>query len=68
MRKWGAVITLFYALVILALLVPGAGLILASGSSGLPGFYDQLKQAYSAWGTWVAVAILILGQAMLPAG
>ena len=40
MRKWGAVITLFYALVILALLVPGAVLILAPGSSGLPGFYD----------------------------
>jgi len=65
MRKWGAVITLFYALVVVVLLVPGAVFLVGPGFLGSDVFYQQLKEAFSAWGTWVAIAIPILGQALL---
>ena len=65
MRKWGVVITLFYALVIVVLLVPGAVLLFGPAFRGSTGFSDQVKEAWTAWGTWVAVAIPVLGQGLL---
>jgi hypothetical protein len=65
MRKWGVVITLFYALVVVTLLVPGAVFLFGPAFLGSTAFYDQVKEAFSAWGTWVTVAIPVLGQALL---
>jgi hypothetical protein len=56
MCKWGLVVTLFYALVIAALVVPGAVLLIGPGFLGSTVFYEQVKEAFSAWGTWVAVS------------
>jgi hypothetical protein len=64
MRKWGVVITLFYALIIVILLIPGV-LLLVGGFSGSADFYTQLKQGYATWGTWIPVGILVCGQALL---
>ena len=64
MRKWGIVITLFYALIIATLLIPGAVFLVATYSGG-DGFYNQLKQDYAAWGTWIPVVILVGSQALL---
>jgi hypothetical protein len=64
MRKWGVVITLFYALIILILLIPVV-LLLAGNFSGWADYYTQLKQDYATWGTWIPVGILVCGQALL---
>jgi hypothetical protein len=55
MRKWGAVITLFYAVVVLLLVVPGA-VLLAEG---------KVLAVYRQWITWVPIVIVIAGQALL---
>ena len=64
MRKWGLVITLFYGLIVLILLLPGF-LLLVGDFSGLTGFYDPLKEGYAAWGTWVVLGILLASEALL---
>ncbi|HKV94873.1 MAG TPA: hypothetical protein VJW20_20175 [Candidatus Angelobacter sp.] len=55
MRKWGALVTLFYALVVLLLIVPGAVWI-AKG---------ELLVIYKQWIAWFPIAIVIAGQALL---
>jgi hypothetical protein len=40
-------------------------LLVGPGFLGSTVFYEQVKAAFSAWGTWVAVAIPVLGQAVL---
>ena len=64
MRRWGAVITVFYALILVALLVP-SGLLLVGDYSSAAAFHQGLKEAYAFWGTWIAVGILVCGQALL---
>lgn len=55
MRKWGTVVTLCYALMVLLLVVPGA-VWLAKGS---------VVGAYKVWATWVPIGIVVAGQALL---
>ncbi len=64
MRRWGAVMTLFYALILLVLLVP-AGLLLVGDISSGAGFQQALKEAYAFGGTWFSVGILVCAQALL---
>jgi hypothetical protein len=61
MRKWGLVITLFFTVVVLALLVP-ATLLLTSDSQRTAA---DIKQLYQSWGTWICVGIVIAGQFLL---
>jgi len=63
MRKWGVVISLVYAVIVLGLLVPlGVWLTGAFSSSHV----DQtLKNVYSEWALWVPVVMLVGGQAAL---
>ena len=66
MRRWGLVVTLFYVVVILVLVVPGTIVF---------GFFphvktlwqlrDVLKNTYAFWGVWLVFGILILGQVLL---
>jgi hypothetical protein len=55
MRKWGAVVTLCYALMILLLVAPGAVWLVKGSVLG----------AYKVWATWVPIGIVIGGQALL---
>ena len=66
MRNWGLAITLFYALIVVVLLLPCA-ILLAVGisSTGWAGFYLHLKEAYATWFTWMFVAIPVVGEALL---
>lgn len=64
MRKWGVVITLFYALILVTLLFPSV-LLLLGGYSGWADFDQRLRQGYANWGTWVPVVLLVCGQALL---
>jgi hypothetical protein len=51
-------VTSFYALVIAVLLVPGGYLI----SGGSP---DSLRDIYEEWMVWVAIGMVVIGQALL---
>lgn len=55
MRKWGIVIAVFYSVILLAFVVPGA-VFIAEGN--LLGTYKNL-------GTWIPIGIVIAGQALL---
>lgn len=65
MRKWGVVISAFYALILLVLLLPVFVLLAQSQYHGLPQFLRDLAEAYRAWETWVVFAVLFSGQALL---
>ena len=66
MRNWGLAVTLFYALLVIVLLLPGAILLgVGINSTGWAGFYLHLKEAYATWFTWIFVAIPVVGEALL---
>jgi len=65
MRKWGVVISVFYAAVVLILLVP-AGMMLAGDKSPLHRiFSSDLLSTYGEWITWVPICAVLAGQAIL---
>jgi|SRR6185437_1129042 len=65
MRKWGIVISLVYALMVVGMLVP-AGVLLGGEHGLLSGaFYRDMKDAYGQWVLWVPVAMLLFGQVAL---
>jgi hypothetical protein len=61
MKKWGLVVTLFFIAVVVALLVP-ATLVL---SSNTPPSASDFRGFYQAWGTWICVGVVVLGQILL---
>lgn len=65
MRKWGVVISVFYAVILLALIIPGAVLIAEDHFPLFVDFLHDVKDTYSAWITWIVAAILIAGEAIL---
>jgi hypothetical protein len=62
MRRWGIVITLFYALVVVVLLVPGAVYLAVNPS---PGQTRDFLAIYKEWIAWIPIGIVIAGQALL---
>lgn len=63
MRNWGIVVTAFYALALMGLLVPG-GLLLAAWPD-IPDLLDFYGSSLTIWLTWVWIVILVGGQALL---
>jgi hypothetical protein len=69
MRRWGMVVSVFYALIVVVLLIP-AGVLLAKagGSEGWPSlreFFGSVGDVYQQGIVWVFVGIVICGQALL---
>jgi hypothetical protein len=65
MRKWGIVISVFYATIVLVLLVP-VGILLAGDKNSLQQvFSSDLLGVYCAWLTWVPVAAVVSGEVIL---
>ncbi len=68
MRKWGIVISVFYALIVLGLLAP-AGLILAGDTDPLKTVFSQyllsMFEAQLSWLVWTPIAAVVAGQAAL---
>lgn len=60
MKKWGLVVSLFFAAVVLALLVP-ATFLLTKPVPSLSDFWD----VYGAWVTWVCAGSILAGQFLL---
>lgn len=65
MRRWGIVISLFYALIVIGLLVPAAVFLSGGESLFSSSYFGELRSAYSAWGVWAPAVVLIASQAIL---
>ena len=66
MRKWGILISIIYALIVLGLLVPIAVLLVGpSGPSDLRDFSQGILATYREWLVWVPIVIILGGQALL---
>jgi hypothetical protein len=64
MRKWGVIVTLGYALLMLVLMVPG-WVLLVGDFSGRASFYAYVKDDYAGWIPWTMVGVLAASQALL---
>ena len=70
MRKWGILITAFYALIVVGLLVPGGVFLIQGRFSEWPGFYEILRKTYALGdrgiplAIWIPIAVVISGQAL----
>lgn len=65
MRKWGIIITLFYALIVLVLLIPAMVLLANVYSPISQHFYNAVISEYEDWFPWVFFATVLSGQAIL---
>ena len=60
MRKWGILISAFYAFILLVLIVPGVVFLVG------PDFSDHaLRDTYGDWLVWITVLIVLSAQALL---
>jgi len=65
MRRWGIVISVLYAVIVLGLLVPAA-VAFAADTSLLNIFSSEvLSDMYAEWLVWVPIAAVVAGQAVL---
>jgi hypothetical protein len=65
MRKWGILITVSYALIVLGLLVPGAVFLYGDKSSSWRDFFGGVRGVYLEWLSWIPIGIVLAGQALL---
>jgi hypothetical protein len=65
MRKWGVLISMFYALVVLGLLFPAGLLLVAPKSIAWSDFLEALANTYKAWVFWIPTVAVLSGQALL---
>jgi hypothetical protein len=65
MRKWGIVISVFYAVIVLGLLLPAAIPIGGWGGLFSQEFYGDLRDFYSMGAAWIPIAAVLTGQATL---
>src|SRR5271170_3442412 len=63
MRKWGIVVSVCYALIVLGMLVPAAVYIV--GPLYWPDFLKNIINTYQEWRVWVSIVIVLLGQVLL---
>ena len=65
MRKWGIVISVFYGLILLGLIVPGGVFIAGGEFSKWPGLIRGVKGSYTDWGFWILAVVILASQALL---
>ncbi len=65
MRKWGIVISVFYALILLGLIVPGSMFIVGGDFSKWSGLLGGRRDAYTDWTFWILAGAILGGQTLL---
>ncbi len=65
MRKWGILVSTFYALILLALIVPGAILLAGADHHSWREFFGSVNEAYGDWVLRLLIAIVLASQALL---
>ncbi|MGO9317916.1 MAG: hypothetical protein ACLPXT_07015 [Terracidiphilus sp.] len=65
MRKWGIIVTLFYALIVVGLLFPVTALLAADEGPFLQEFQKSIIWVYGFVGSWILFAVVLSGQAVL---
>lgn len=65
MRKWGVVVSAFYAVILLVLLVPVFYLLAEDRFYGWAKFFSGLVEAYGQYLLWVLIVILLSSQVLL---
>jgi hypothetical protein len=64
MRKWGTIVSLVYAVIVLGLLAPGM-VVLAGGFPQSGSIFKDMGDLYSVWIVWFPVAAVLCGQVAL---
>ena len=65
MRKWGILISVFYALILLAFVVPGAIFLAFDKFEGWVKFVHSVTEAYGDWLLWLLIVAVLASQALL---
>lgn len=64
MRKWGLVVSLFYAAAVIVLLIPLAVALVGNWKTAGE-LHSHILETYSHWATWVCAAVFVFGQILL---
>ena len=64
MRKWGLVVTLFYAAALLVLIVPGA-VFLVAPTHRVSELHSHVRDVYGESLVWMCIGVFLLGQVLL---
>lgn len=65
MRKWGILISIFYALIFLTLIVPGSMFLAGGDLSKWSGLVRGVKDSYTDWTFWIIAGAILGGQMLL---
>jgi hypothetical protein len=65
MRKWGVIITLFYALIVVGFLFPVTALLAVDDGPFLREFQNSVRWIYGFLGSWILFVAVLSGQAIL---
>jgi hypothetical protein len=65
MQKWGIFISLFYALIVLVLLVPAAVLLNGGDTVFSSAFLSDVAGVYASWLPWIPIAAILAGEVLL---
>ncbi|HKF49579.1 MAG TPA: hypothetical protein VKB38_19620 [Terracidiphilus sp.] len=65
MRRWGIVVSVLYAVVLVMLLTPACALLAVPQNPFTARFVGDMKEVYGWWPLWAVLAMLIAGQSVL---
>jgi hypothetical protein len=65
MRKWGVIISVFYALLVVGLLLPGFFALSGEGASTFSNYFSKVSYALKEWDVCLVVSSLVAGQILL---
>jgi hypothetical protein len=65
MRKWGIVISVFYALILLGLIVPAAVFLVGIYHPRWSDFFSDVLHTYGNWFFWIPAGAILASQALL---
>ncbi len=65
MRKWGIIISVFYALILLGLIVPAVLFSSGRDFDNWAKFLGGIRETYQDWFFWLPAGVILLSQAFL---